>query len=77
MKGSLRLATTPRKHRIRLNEMRSDPYPIEPGSLGTVRFVDSLGTVHVDWDDGRSLGVVPDEDDYDWDPPEGDDDHAT
>ena len=29
-----------------------------PGSLGTVVFVDSIGTIHVNWDCGSSLGVV-------------------
>lgn len=38
----------------------ADPYTtIEPGTRGTVRLIDSLGTVHVDWDDGSTLGLVP------------------
>jgi len=42
-----------------------DPYTqIPSGTLGTVRFVDSMGTVHVVWDDGCSLGLIPDEDDW-------------
>lgn len=37
----------------------TDPYTsLAPGTLGTVTFVDSLGTVHVKWDDGSSLGMV-------------------
>lgn len=48
--------------RVRLDEM-DDPYSnIAPGALGTVKLVDSLGTVHVVWDDGRRLGLVPGED---------------
>jgi hypothetical protein len=40
-----------------------DPYTkLAPGSLGTVRLVDSVGTVHVQWDNGSTLGLVPDED---------------
>ena len=31
---------------------------LRPGAEGTVRFVDSMGTVHVKWDDGSSLGLV-------------------
>ena len=50
--------------RIRLINM-DDPYsPVEPGTEGTVRMVDDLGTVHVNWDNGRTLGVVPDVDEY-------------
>lgn len=41
----------------------SDPYTrLTPGTRGTVRRVDSLGTVRVAWDDGSSLGMVPGED---------------
>lgn len=50
--------------RVRLDKM-DDPYTnIRPGALGTVKFVDSLGTVHVEWDDGRRLGLVPGEDQW-------------
>jgi hypothetical protein len=38
----------------------SDEYTkLAPGSLGTVSFIDSLGTVHVKWDSGLKLGLVP------------------
>ena len=37
-----------------------DPYTkMEPGAEGTVKFIDSLGTVFVDWDEGGSLGLIP------------------
>lgn len=37
----------------------SDPYTkLRPGSQGIVSFVDSMGTVHVDWDNGAKLGMV-------------------
>lgn len=29
-----------------------------PGDKGTVRVIDSMGTIHVDWDCGSRLGVV-------------------
>jgi hypothetical protein len=32
---------------------------LRPGARGTVTLVDSLGTVHVTWDDGSTLGLVP------------------
>lgn len=45
----------------------SDPYTrLEPGTLGTVRLVDDMGTVHVKWDDGSSLGLVPREDRFEY-----------
>lgn len=44
--------------RIRLISI-NDPYTnLKPGDKGTVSFVDSMGTVHVDWDNGSTLGLV-------------------
>jgi hypothetical protein len=41
----------------------SDRYTsLKKGTRGTVAHVDGLGTAHVNWDDGRRLGLVPDED---------------
>lgn len=38
----------------------NDPYTrLERGQEGTVTHVDSLGTVHIAWDDGSTLGLVP------------------
>lgn len=45
--------------RIELISMK-DPYaPVQAGTRGTVKFVDSIGTIFPEWDNGRSLGVVP------------------
>lgn len=35
-----------------------DIFAPEPGTRGTVTFVDDMGTVFVDWDDTTSLGMV-------------------
>ena len=45
--------------RVKLVHM-DDPYntKLVPGSKGTVRAVDDIGTIHVNWDCGSSLGVV-------------------
>lgn len=53
----------PRGCRVRLNYM-NDPYrpDLKEGSLGTVIRVDDIGTIHVAWDCGSSLGVVLGED---------------
>lgn len=32
------------------------------GTQGTVQFVDSIGTIHVQWDNGSTLGVAYGED---------------
>lgn len=37
----------------------SDPYTdLRQGDRGTVTMVDDIGTVHVNWDRGSTLGVV-------------------
>jgi hypothetical protein len=41
----------------------SDPYTkLKPGDKGTVVLIDSRETVHVKWDNGSTLGLVPRED---------------
>lgn len=35
---------------------------LRPGALGTVSFLDALGTVHMRWDSGSTLGLVYGED---------------
>ena len=45
--------------RVKLIKM-NDPYnpSLVPGSRGTVVSVDDIGTIHVAWDCGSSLGIV-------------------
>lgn len=41
----------------------TDPYTnLKPGDKGTVDHIDDIGTVHIDWDNGSNLGLVPGED---------------
>ena len=55
--------------RIRLNSM-DDPYaPIAPGTEGEVDFVDDIGQLHMKWDNGRTLALVPGEDSFSVLPP--------
>lgn len=50
--------------RIELDEMVDDPRPIEAGTQGTVEFVDDIGSIHTEWDNGRFLAVIPDVDKF-------------
>jgi hypothetical protein len=49
--------------RIKLIQM-NDPYPVEPNTMGTISRVDDLGQIHVIWDNGRRLSVIPEEDEF-------------
>ena len=57
-------ALYPKGTRIELQMMGSDPRPIEPGTRGTVDHVDDLGTIHCTFDNGRRLGIIPEEDSF-------------
>lgn len=53
----------PQDCRVRLNHMNDSYRPdLKEGALGTVSRVDDIGTIHVSWDCGSSLGVVLGED---------------
>lgn len=52
----------PKGTRVELIKM-NDPYGnLEKGEQGTVVGVDDIGTIHVNWDCGSSLGIVYGED---------------
>ena len=50
--------------RVQLDLMVDDPNPIEPGTKGTVKFVDDLGTLHTVFENGRFLGICPEADSF-------------
>lgn len=49
--------------KIKLIKME-DPYPIKPGSKGIVNYIDDLGQIHVNWENGSTLAVIPGIDKY-------------
>lgn len=51
-------ATYPAGTRVELLSMDDSYRSMEPGLQGTVKAVDDIGTIHIAWDNGCSLGVV-------------------
>ncbi len=49
--------------RVKLIYMEDSQAPA-PGTEGTVQFIDDMGTIHVAWDTGCSLGLVPGVDEW-------------
>lgn len=50
--------------RVELIKCTDQYTKIEPGTQGTVILIDDPGTLHVRWDDGHQLGLVPGEDEW-------------
>lgn len=53
----------PNGTRLELISME-DPQAVSPGTRGTVQFVDDIGSIHMNWDNGRTLALVPKEDSF-------------
>ena len=54
----------PKGTRIYLENMNDPHAPVPPGTRGTVDFVDDAGQIHMKWDNGRTLAIVPSEDSF-------------
>ena len=50
--------------RIELIHMNDPHAPVPAGTRGTVKFVDSMGTIFPEWDNNRTIGIVPGEDTF-------------
>lgn len=45
-----------------MNDVQAPPI----GTEGTITGVDSMGTIHIAWDNGSSLGLIPKEDKFEF-----------
>lgn len=46
------------------NMFKEDPFIMVKGLQGTVRFQDDAGHIHVEWDNGSTLSLIKDVDNY-------------
>ena len=54
----------PQGTRIELIYM-DDPYaPVPAGTKGTVEYVDDIGQIGMKWDNGRTLALIPEVDEF-------------
>ena len=53
----------PKGTTVRLVNMIGEPQ-MQEGLIGTVRIVDDIGSIHVHWENGSTLALIPDEDDF-------------
>lgn len=42
----------------------NDPQAPPPGTHGTIRGTDGIGQIHVKWDNGSTLAIQPQDDQY-------------
>jgi len=47
--------------RIMMIEMKKEPHPVPRGTMGTIKLIDGIGQIHVNWDNGSSLAVQPEQ----------------
>ena len=51
--------TYPSGTRVQVLSIGADePHPVPNGAFGFVSLVDDIGTIHVNWDNGSTLGLV-------------------
>ena len=42
----------------------NDPYPVPPGTVGEVEYIDDGGNIHMVWSNGRTLSLIEGVDDF-------------
>jgi hypothetical protein len=44
--------------RVKLVSLQDHYSSLKEGEMGTVKFIDAVGTIHCEWDNGSTLGLV-------------------
>ena len=50
--------------KLQLLSMRNEKYPILPGTVGAVTHIDDAGSIHMRWENGSSLALIPEIDSF-------------
>ena len=51
----------PEGTRVKLKKMIDEKYAPPEGTEGTVNYIDDAGNIHVSWDNGSSLSLIPED----------------
>lgn len=54
----------PKGTKLQLISMRNEKYPILPGTVGEVTHIDDAGSIHMRWENGSSLALIPEVDSF-------------
>lgn len=54
----------PKETRVQMVSDMDDIQAVPVGSIGVVTGVDDFGTIHVNWETGSSLGIIPEFDQF-------------
>lgn len=50
--------------KIQLISMRDEKHPVLPGTIGEVTHIDDMGSIHMKWENGSSLALIPEVDSF-------------
>lgn len=50
--------------RVVLIKIEDEYTKLKSGDEGTIQYEDDMNTIHVKWDNGEHLGLIPDVDEY-------------
>ena len=54
----------PKGTKLQMITMRNEKYPVPPGTIGEVTHIDDIGNIHVRWQNGSSLALIPEVDSF-------------
>lgn len=54
----------PKGTKLQMITMRNEKYPVPPGTVGEVTYIDDIGSIHMKWENGSSLAIIPEVDSF-------------
>ena len=54
----------PKGTKLQMITMRNEKYHVPPGTVGEVTHIDDMGNIHICWQNGSSLAIIPEVDSF-------------